>query len=279
MPERQYFINDPDFCEFVYNCMATASTEERMNLNVGELTNFKSKSTMRRFADNESTEKRLLLLARIGIQFCVICAPKSYPVTGLLDEVVTQYKIVEKRQALTEAMAKKKVFIISSNHVLIAAHMAAQNSHSQVYVLNYDYLRFSQKLSEIKTEKARPDLIKESMAGFDLLAKISYVVGSSDIIAESICNVTKNELAILLVLYSNRHTFTSDTTIALKLNESIRSQGVSKVCTNLEKNGYLVREPGHDRSKARHRNNKYMIISKGIDAVMHYMKFIQKQVL
>lgn len=277
MAERYYFINDPIFGEFVFNCMVTASIEDRMGLDPQELHYFKTEHNMRRFADRESTEKRLLLLARIGIQFCIICAPKTVKVDNYLDEVFTQYQYVEKRQAITESMAKNKVFVMSSNDVLVGAHMAAQNSHSQVYILNYSYVKLHDKIRDFQMNGGKSVKDDESSArdAFTLMARITMALFNCQDVLEGLCGVNVNSIKVLIILYERQNTFTSAVTISHLMGDSVRSKGVNQIAYDLEMGGYIAREPGYSKGKTK--NFNYMIISRGIDTVMTFFKYIHKQ--
>lgn len=277
MAEHFYLIEDPDYSEFVFNCMMESSAEERRQLSPQELQFFRTESAMRRFADNESKEKRDLLLARIGIRFCTIYAPANGRVDYMLDEVFTQYQFVEKRMAITQAMSKNKIFVQSSNDVLVGVHMAAQNSHSQVYVLNYNYVKLHRKIVNWKSASRRSDT-KDAMEAFDIVAALTLATLNTSNEVEGICGVNERQIKILLALYTRRHTFTTHITVANLTGDSGRTKGVQHLCHDLEENGFIAREPGY--SKISHRKNQnYMIMSKGINAVMDYLKYLHKQTL
>lgn len=274
MPEKLYYIEDPDYSEFVYNCMATSSAEDRRDLTPFELSFFKTKGKMRAFADYESKERRDLMLAKIGIQHCTIYAPKRTRVEHILDEVFTQYTYVEKRIAITQKMNAGKIFVQSTNDIIVGMHMAAQNSHSQVYVLNYSYVKMHQHLAEWKSSTRSE--IKSAMETFDIISKLALAVLVSGDIVEGICGVNERELKVLLVLYGNRNTFTKFSTVAMHIGDTERMKGVQHICHELEQQEYIVREPGYD-AKTHRKKQTYMIVSKGINAVMNYMKYLHKK--
>lgn len=282
MGERLYHIADPDFGEFVFNCMATASTEDRRELSPQELLHFATKRAIRRFADNETMERRLLMLARLGIQFCVICAPKTADIGAMLDEARTQYMFVEKRLALTQAMAKNKVFVISSNNVVLSAHMAAQNSHGQIYTLNYNYVKLHGYMAKAKARdfmtKHNAYDFKDGVDAIEMLCSAAITIFNTqdNDIVPSICGVSSDELKLLMVLFIRRNTFTGVEQLQLLTGKTLRGKATSLALSGMEKKGYIAREPGYT-DKTNHPKRSFMIISKGIDIVMNYIKYLTKE--
>lgn len=272
MPQKMYLINDPEFSEYVYFVMSTTPQEVLMKLNAKELSYFKDKLVMRRFADNETFEKRLLLLAKLEVPFCLVVG-KRKPVDQVLEEIYTQYQYVEKRKALTQAMAREKVFVMSSNEVLIGLHMAAQNSHSSVYVLNYDYVKMHSQLTKETVNKH----VKAARESFDILSRACLIttqkIGSCDIIV----GVSTLELRILLAMYPFKNTFVSAHKLYEILDEDERKKGIVKTATEMEKIGYLKVLPGFNEQ--RNRLKTYTIAEKGIDVVCKWLSYVSDYAL
>ncbi len=270
MPQKMYMINLPEFAEYVYFVMSTTPQEILIKLNSKELFYFKDKKIMRRFADNETLEKRLLLLAKLEVPFCVVVG-KRKNVDNVLDEIYTQYKFIEKRKALIDAMARSKVFVVSSNEVLLGLHMAAQNSHSKVYVLNYDYVKLNQKFLETGINTVNQDA-NNARNAFDILSRASLFTTMKIKQAPQLCGVSEFELKILLAIFPYRNTFVNVNKLYEILDMDIRQRGLKKSCTQMENEGYLRVLPGLDEQS--NRLKTYTIAEKGIDTAMTFMKYI-----
>lgn len=270
MAQKMYLINSPEFSEYMYFVMSTTPLENKLKLTTKELSYFKDLPTMRKFADNETLEKRMLLLAKLEIPYCLVIGERPNVETAL-DEIYTQFKYVEKRQALTEAMARKKIFVLSSNNVLIGLHMAAQNSHSRVYVLNYDYVKMNQKLLEAGNYTVNQE-VKEARNGLEILSRITLLTSLRFKESQQMFGVAPLELQILLVLYNYMNTFVSAHKLYELMNQDVRSRGIVKTTTEMAKHGYLRVLPGFDEQ--RNRLKTYTLAEKGINTVMEFLKYI-----
>ena len=270
MPQKMYLINSPEFSEYVFFAMSTAPQEAKLKLTSKELEYFKDLKTMRRFADNETMEKRLLLLAKLEIPFCLVMGERTN-VEHALDEIYTQYKYVEKRKALTDAMARKKIFVLASNNVLLGLHMAAQNSHSRVYILNYDYVKLNQRLLETGSNTVNQD-VKDARSGFEILSRATLLTSLRFKDSQQMFGVGPFELQVLLALYPYMTTFVSANKVYEIMNEDVRSRGIIKACTEMEKNGYLRGLPGFNDQRNKVRS--YTLAEKGVNTVMEFLKYI-----
>lgn len=250
--------------------MATAPQEIRMKLTAQELSDFSSDVAMKNFADRETLEKKLLLLAKLEVPFCVVVG-KRPQVDMVTDQLYNQYKFVQKRKALIEAMAREKVFVFSSNEVLLGLHMAAQNSHSKVYVLNYDYVRMNQKLLKTGISSVNKD-VTDALSGFDFLAKAILLASLKLQYAQSMFGISPFEMRILLCMLPYRNTFVNGNKIYEIMGEDIRKRGLIKVATAMEKDGFLRQLVGMDDQQ--NRVKSFTIAEKGINTVMEFLKYI-----
>lgn len=274
MPKRFYYVNDPAFGEYVYNCLINTSKEDILQLDDKERNIFRSKSNMRRFADNEGLEKRLLLLARLKISFCVVCAPLLNQVDKIIEKSLEVHDQPKARVSLMETMARDKIFVTSSREFLMATHLAAHNSHSQVYVLNYDYLQLQRSVSKLK-EDVYSKQQKEVEAGFRDLGKFILATLIAEDALEVGAGVTQEQMKILLILFEYPDKFIHSDILARALGETARSRYVLRGCRELMKLGMIEHMPGITQEPGR--SSRFTIMEKGIDAVMYYMKFITKK--
>lgn len=276
MPQRKYILNDPDFCEYVYNCLVNVPKEELANLSTSELSIFKTKTTMRKFADNESLEKRLLLLSRIHIPFTVVCAPREVDMVEITENFSDQFIDPKRRELIIKKMATEKMFVMSSKYFLLTLNMAAQNSHNQVYVLNYQYSQLRQKLKKTYSHLLSTD-IRSSISYFDELSKILLRGFSAIEHCDAITKLSEFDLRVLLALLPARDKYLTVTKICGVMNISVRSRTIHPACENLYKSGFIYKMSGnHFKSKE---TRMYTIAEKGISTVMDFMKYSLKDAL
>lgn len=275
MAHSKYIINDPDLTEFIYNCLATATDDQKKKLNAYELQNFKTKRIMKRFAETQPLEKRMLLLAKMGIGHCLVFGDRSTDYTTIFSEIITQSAYAKKRLTIVEAMSRNKLFVVSSKDVLMSAYMAAQNSHSQVYILNRAYVLLQHRLSQLKESVENLEL-RDAQQGFDdiSLMMLKGIASSHNI--ESICGVDLLQIKILLAMFPYRNTFVSTDKITELTQDSFRGKGVATRCGKLEKKGYIARAPGYQTEKktAMNKRQEFTIMEKGMDAVAKYIKYV-----
>lgn len=275
MAQKMYLINSPEFSEYVFYVLSTTPKESLLTLTSKELAYFKDLKTMRRFADNETLEKRLLLLAKLEVPFCLVVG-KRKPVDTVLEQVYTQYRYLEKRKALIDAMAREKMFVLSSNEVLLGLHMAAQNSHSRVYVLNYDYVKMNQKLLDTGNVTVNQD-VQDAKNGFDILSRATLVTTVMFDKCQQMFGIGPFSMQILLAVFPFRNTFISAHKIYEIMDVDPRSRGIVKTCTELERDGYLKPLPGFDEQ--RNRLKTYTISEKGINVAMQFLKYVSSKSL
>lgn len=280
MSTRTYLFTDPEWCEFVFNVMHTASPEQKALLDFNELKHFKNEATMRQFAENEGLEKRMLMLTRLGISFVMIAYPTAR--MQLVEEFIFDTdKQFDKRgltkQEIVKKMAEGNLFVMSSKDIMMSCLMAAQNSHSLLFILNYAYVKYHQMLSDLRREPALQDY-KDAVAGYDLMAKISLMaMNMDDGMVQSICGVNMYEMRILLSLFPYRNTFVKVDVISLRIGQVLRdrNKGVAKVCNYLLQKEMVMQMPGWEGKR---RKPYFTISEKGMQTVHKYSQYLFNQV-
>lgn len=274
---NKYLINDPAFCEYVFACMKNSGNEERAQLSPLELKHFRNDGAIKLFAENATLEKRLLMLARLGISYNIVLGPDKIDMAGALKSVPGQYTVGAKKNAITEQFARDKVFIFGSRDLLVVSHMAAQNSHSYLYTLDRKYITLHERSKSMLGQALIHD-IKDAIGGFDFFSQVlmDCLANSEDNEIMSICGVDHMQMRVLLALYVNRSTMLSIPAICLKIGRPPQSANkLSHVVTKLQEMGYIEQLPGTQKKLSGGRS--YMIMEKGIDAVMNYVKYIVKK--
>lgn len=274
MATHHYLISLPVFNEFVFFCMKNASPEQKARLNPMELRPFHTVRKMRDFADNESTERKLLLLARLGRSFAVMIHSDKTELEEVFDGVDTQYHYAGKRAKVIKLMQEQECFFFGSREAMMSAHMAAQNSHSGTFVLDSSYFKLHQKFADIYEFGSDQVAMRRSLDTMDDMAKMALGTLNAHDVVKSLTGMNDYEMRILLACMPHRNSFVSLDTIKAAVYESARSQGIKQICFGLAKRGYLSEMKGKEE-KARTWN--FTIMEKGIDAVAVYLKYIHKK--
>lgn len=267
--------HNPPYAEFVFFCMATATQEQINSLNHNERKHFLNDKTMRRFAENESENRRDFMLTRLGITSIRIYGPVDN--IPAVDEALKRSKEMFKeknRPEVMKEMAEGKVFAIGSKDVMFSCQLAEMNSQSQVFRFNYQYSRMQQKLMDARLVTHNMSFIDGAKA-LDELTKISLSILCNEDMAESVCGVSEYYLKVLMVLFPNRETFMTATAIAVKMNENIRQEikktGVTRAANAMAGTGLILKKAEFSGSK---KTMSYTIQDKGIEVVGKYIRFI-----
>lgn len=277
MALRKYFIKDPGLDEYIFHVMRLSSVEQRSNLNPEELFYFNREANMRQFADNETLDKRLLMLTRLGYSYTLIVSKHPADIEPLLKETGEAHTSGSARKAAIEQMIAKKVFVLSSRDVLLTTHLMAMNTHSQVFTLDYAWVQLNARLNAKRVRPFNAE-VTDAINGTEELAKIALSVLATTDIVESLTGCSEYEIQILLSLYLHRYTTVSTTALSQLMAISCRTTGISNSCVDLFKRGYILRLPGpQGKNKTRNSKYVYMIADQGIDAVLKYLKYIHKQ--
>lgn len=274
MAERKYLIKTPELCEYIFHVLATTPKEVIRELTTQEMSYFKDHKAMRRFADNESFEKTAQLFGKIGIPLTIFFG-KRHGWQNVIEEIGTQYQFIEKRKAIIEAMAREKLFALAGTDILTYTYMAAQNSHSRVYVLSYEYVKVKEKVMKAAVQSKNEDM-RDARDAFEMMSRAILQTMIKADHTQAMSNVLPYEMKILLAIFPEQHTFVPINKIAEQLDESKRVRGVVKTCTTMANKGLIKHIPMKD-PRNNHQIRSYTITEKGITAVMSFISNITKK--
>lgn len=271
MGSRMYHITHPDLNEFFFNAMRLATKEELQRLNITERTYFKNEKAIRRFADNESLDKKLLMLTRLGYQYTLFIKPIKAAIQPLLEKISVQYTEVTTRKQLVEYMAQNKIFALASKEMMVISQMAAQNSHSDIYMMDYRYVQLRDRIRKWVEWGVDSDRMHEAKMATNDLSKVvlSALIGINR--THVIAGITPMQLKALLALYPYRNTYVTGAKVAHMLHESNRTRGIFKVLNILAELDYI------SKASMREINSnvlQYTILDKGVEAVHDYFKWM-----
>lgn len=268
---RRYLVTDPAFSEYVYNCMATVPKERILQLDSKEIVHFRSQNKMRIFADNATLEERLYMLSRLHFTFTITVAPERYEIEEIMEKLSLDATPDERIESI-EDMAKRHIFVLSSREFMRVTQLAAMNSHSQVYVLNYDYVNLHRKLKAKTPQATYTPLIKEGLKGLEATAEIALTALIHRPMIESITGLTEFDLSILLTLYGQRNSYIALDKIAARMDSKriiqLGATMIGKRCVTLYRLGHI------DAATVGINSKSYAIMDSGIALVHLYLQYI-----
>lgn len=266
----------------MFHCMKYAPHDKVMALSANELKHFKTDVALRHFAEDRPLEQRLLMLIKLGYQFCVLMSPDDkIPLTEeFLAEMVPSYVSGgERKLKLIDKMIKKNVFCFSSKEIMIAAHMAAQNSHLQVFVIDHDFQGMS---GRVFPSRVWDENILDAMSGFDMLSNILTHAFTSQKSVKSIANLDEHEMRVLLAMYPLRNNYVTVAKLTSILQQLYRGDYLKKLCIKMDERGLIHRiseKEMIDQKRKVKKIHEYTIMDEGINCVLSFMKYIVKKSL
>lgn len=266
---RKYsMLRVPELDEFIFTCLKYMPDDARMKLAPMELKMLRSDVYVRKFSSEQTLERKMFLMAKLGFGFHLIFYPKDLDWT-IFERIEDQVRSPENRVAVIKEMADKKLFVLGSKEIMNMMQMAAMNSTNGVYMLNYDYVKLGQYL-----KKTKGQLVNNSYEDAELsLEWMSKLLGFGLKYAEetmSICNIEKKHLHILLALYPHRSSYINSQKIKSYMglgNENIIIDSTLRV---LVKSGHIDQIKMGDRKTV----IGYTISQKGIEVVTKFLKYV-----
>lgn len=274
--EKVFLVSDPAFAQYVYYKMVNCPPLVRGRLNPAEQRYFRSKDAMRKFATDETFERRILLLTRMGVRWSVVMYEETADLDLMYKEVDENYTFTRKNLDLMNLMRKGDVFCFGSSTIMMAQLLAEQGCHSQKYVLDYGYLRTLKKMPDqraITFDVKANDMEQQYMH----LARIIYQsITCWERLELTISDdgVTALAMRILIVLLGHRHSFVTARSMKHRLGVPISNQITVRTMNQMVKNGliYQTRVP-----ELEFEQKAYTISEKGLEKVMYFLKYVQQQ--
>lgn len=264
---HEYLVNDPAFSEYVFHVMSNTTRQQIMKLGMAERRHFKTPLVTRNFADKASIEQRLYMLCRLNKSFTIVVCPDEIELESIL-EVLEHPEHPSKRLTTIEKMAGENTFMMGSRNLLPPLQLGAMNSHSGVYVLNYDYTRTYREIKKSEAETLNAG-VRSALKGFDFIANMAANSLAGNSIIQSVTGVDKHALRILVMLYLNRNNFISTSTMAetLEQDDNYGRKVIRKLCARMGELEYiLLAKDGVELT--------YCIMEKGIEAVAAFIKYV-----
>lgn len=269
---KRYFhaVTDPAFAAFVYYHMKHITPEVRAKLNPEERAYFRDERTMRKFANNNTLERRILMLTRIGVSWNMTFFTGKTDLDLAMKEIDEDYSYAEKMADLTRMMKHGELFSFGSRTLTAMSGLAEQGSHSQTYTLDYSYLGMQRAMAS--TRHLKYDLkIQDADATYADLAKLMFytIHGFRELTDKE--GLSQVQLRVLLIMLGYKNSFISLRMLKSKMGYPIESKILYPVVKVMIRKQlmYTINVPDHDWD-----SKGYTITEIGIEKAMAFVKYI-----
>lgn len=265
---------DPSFSEYAFNVMHSATDEQKRSLTFREIYHFRDDVSIRRFVDDNSFERILYMLARLGSTWTIVVSAE-HPTVDVVGKIIDEAKdviVAKTGESVVKSMKDGKMFVIGSKDVALSCAVAAMGSHSQQYMLNYSLARLNDYLMNMKKE-TNTEMFKQATKGLDKLADLALgAITNADLI-ESICGISTYKMMILLAMFRHRDTFLTGQQVAGLIHETARQRpkGAAKVLAWMCDEGLCTWVNG---SVHYNKQKIYTILEPGMKKVCTFLEYI-----
>lgn len=159
---ENYFFDDK-WAEFVYNILSNLNHEQKLRLNQKELYIIKNDSSIKRFSTSASAEKQMVMLTKLGYDWFFGVYPVGKFLPDVMKKAYRQHTIKDTRVEVMQELIESHVFIIDNKAVATSLAMMAQNNHSDVFVINTEFMRVPKLLEHYrKTNDPLAKLLRDN---------------------------------------------------------------------------------------------------------------------
>lgn len=262
MPPKRDILQNPVLCEFVYDCLMKATLEDKKKLNGKFLRATRTSRMAKSFAMKSTQEEKAILLAKLGVQFSW-----DFNLTKKrLMELFEDRKTMTSTQ-LVDVMLKEKIVIVTDKQLIQYLGLMAANCHSELYLLNRDFLKvgyiarefrkeyFNNTLSEVKTASLSAKWLARTMVNNIVTAKF----------CEAIFDIPETSLSVLLFMFSKDREFISESEIRVYFNGIYRGFKLGKSINDLLKLNFIEKS-------LLTKNKEYRVTTAGVEGCLRFEK-------
>jgi hypothetical protein len=268
MPVRNLAFFDPKHNEWLFDILMNLSQDQKARLNAAELRKIRNKTAIKQFVALGDFEKKLIMLAKVGVEFNVIFHIPDKFSKDLIKDAYRQYAIKKSVDVIDQMMASK-TFVLTSRDVAISLSMMSSACHSDVFIPNVEFMRLRRHTTEaaanISKGMSERNLNREYNEGWQavlLMARIYNQMLEVDTYLESVLNLQPLDLAILNILIQTPYNYVSLDAIKRQLRNAYKANSVMFRCTYLWKQRLFI-----DKMPAAQNVPTYRITQEGILAV------------
>lgn len=262
MPKKLVSIPDHVLNEYIFDLLWNITTEERRHLNRRQLNALVSAGAAKRYVTSTGLEDKLVLLAKMGVEFGLYF--------GNIDgKRISRLQETHKKKggdAVIKEMQEERIFILSSREVCQFMNLLSSYAHSENYMLNRQFLKVAHRLNKWKEWKSElNDEYAESVEASKEIARFSYQLLNMTKYMDGLTGVSTDSLMILLYLFRFKSNFVEDGELMMRIVPSITKNKYTYAIKKMEKEFFIER-------KAATKNKQWQITAKGVDTVMKFQK-------
>jgi hypothetical protein len=202
--------------EYIFNALKNYPAWAKSKLLPSELQIFRNDSTIRKFVNHGSLDKKRLLLAKGGIEMVTIYIDTNkeepFPLKKFT-QLEKQFRTPAARAEIIKSLIEGNMFATSSRDILAAAHLLAQNCHNPYYFVNLDYKRMYNAIDEAKMKNLKRyqgatdnDKITEAEQSRTVVARFMLALQESENYIRVHLKLDDMSVDILLLLFLFRET-------------------------------------------------------------------------
>lgn len=282
MSNRRHLIYIPSFSEYAYREIKRANATQRQNLSDADMKILRDDASLRKFVHQAPMEHIDVILTKLGKTW----DKRYYDVEVDADDIeqltINQFRSPGQRLQAIEKEAKDHVYHMSSMDVMLSAHMASQNVHSNVYEISAKSRMAVNYVRALKTiKKPYSEQIQEAEEANDILNKLLLNQLNSMDWALKTLGLQQVDIRILASLFQKRHAALTMQDISKDTYFDGSRQYLKKNVEKLQEDGLIMsdansgRELRKDKKKYGQRTF-YMITTKGVDKMMKYRNYLHE---
>ncbi len=166
-------------------------------------------------------------------------------------------------------MLSEKVMIVTDKQVIQYLNLMASNCHSEVYMLNRDFLQAGYNLTDWKREHYNTNLqeLKDAAATSKEIAKIMCGAMINSKLSFTLFGIPETALTILFFMFSKSKEFILESEIKLQFNGIYRNFKIGKSINELTRANYIEKSVISTEKE-------YRVTTMGVEVAMRFEKKI-----
>lgn len=280
MANYNYFFDDK-WAEQVYNILKNTTHEQKLRLNNKELYILKNDSSIKRFSTTADIKQQMVMLTKLGYDWFFGLYPAGKQLPDMMKKAYRQHTMKDVRVDVIQEMIESHIFIIDNKAVATSLAMMASNNHSDVFVVNSDFLKIPFQLEQFEKNSAsltrlirdhNPNNItveyREGMRGMDVFNEFVGEVFRAQDYIESVLRLSRMDFWILHYLFKHRNNYVSVDYLKRNLGMYFKSKAIASRCH------YLWKDRNYIDKLPKTTNTSYTIKAEGIIALGEVLNMI-----
>ena len=203
MAAQKVLVNSPIINELTFDYLFTMTADQRKLFTPKELRFIRTAKRARQFVSSATIDEKLLLLAKLGVQFSFIIHREKFPLPHI-KEWYEKYKEMAADDFLKEMTDQK--FVVLNDRVLVNfLNVMATFSHSDSYLLNLDFHKVGFFINNWKKfEKPNEQNIQEFLEYAKVINRLSLNIATELKTIKGVTEIWELDITLLMYLYDNR---------------------------------------------------------------------------